>query len=206
MNVVVFGASGGTGAQVVRQALAQGRRVTAFVRDGARLPLQHSALRVLVGDVFDGERVSQAVAGQAAVVVALGSRGRRNGKVRSGGTARVIQAMNRHRVSRLVVVSAGGVGDSYRQAPWVVRLIIRTALRHTYADHEQQEHHVRQSGLDWVIVRPARLIDGPATGRYHVASASARLAGGQVSRADVAGFVLKQLTDDRFLRQAVSIA
>lgn len=205
MNIVVFGATGGTGREVVKQALAQGHTVTAFVRDPARLSLEDEMLRVVVGDALDPEPVAQAVSGQDAVVVALGSRDRSNRTVRAEGTANVIQAMGIHSVPRLIVVSAGGVGDSYRQAPLVLKAIIKTLLRNTYADHEQQEQYVRDSALEWVIVRPALLSDGPFTGQYHTGTADVDLPGGRVTRADVADFVLKQLTDDRYLRKAVSI-
>ena len=206
MDIVVFGATGGTGQQVVQQALAGGHQVTAFVRDPARLRLEDEHLRIVVGDALDPQSVAQAVAGQDAAVVALGSRDRGNRTVRSEGTANVIRAMEAHGVPRLVVVSAGGAGDSYGQLPFVIKILIKTLLRHTYADHEGQEQHVRDSALEWVIVRPAFLTDGPATGRYHTGTADEHLAGGRVTRADVAGFVLKQLTEDRYLRQGVSIA
>jgi putative NADH-flavin reductase len=205
MNIVVFGATGGTGQEVVKQALAQGHEVTAFVRDQERLSVQHESLRVVVGDAREPEPVSRAVAGHDAVVVALGTRDRSERTLRADGTANVTRAMETHDIQRLVVVSAGGVGDSYQQVPLIIKMLIKTVLRHTYADHARQEEHVRESDLDWMIVRPAMLTDGPRTGQYHVGAADADLPGGRVTRADVADFILKQLSDDRYLRQAVSI-
>lgn len=206
MNIVVLGATGGTGREVVQQALAQGHRVTAFVRDPARLPVEDEQLQVVVGDALDPAAVERAVAGQDAAVVALGSRDRSNRSVRSQGTAHVIRAMQAHDVPRLVVVSAGGVGDSYEQVPLLIKLFIKTLLRHAYADHEQQEQYVRESDREWVIVRPGQLTDGPRTGDYHTGTVEQEISGsGRVSRADVAEFVLQQLADDRYLRQAVSI-
>lgn len=205
MKIVVFGATGGTGREVVKQALAQGHNVTAFVRDSKRLRMEDERLRVVVGDALQPEPVAQAVRGQDAVVVALGSRNRSERSVRSAGTANVIQAMEEAGVARLVVVSAGGVGDSYDQAPLVLKLVIKTLLRNTYADHEEQERHVRESSLEWVIVRPARLVEGPASGEYHVAAAESRPPGGQVTTADLAAFLLQQLSDDHYLHQAISI-
>jgi putative NADH-flavin reductase len=114
--------------------------------------------------------------------------------------------MESQNVCRLIVVSAGGAGDSFKQLALIVKVLVKTVLRNTYADHEQQERYVRDSHLEWVIIRPSMLIDGPATGRYHTGSADARLPGGKVTRADVADFALKQLTENCHLRQAVSIS
>jgi putative NADH-flavin reductase len=205
MNIAVFGATGGTGLELVRLGLAQGHTITAFVRDPSRLSFHGQALRSVVGDVGDADCVNQAVAYQEAVIVALGSSDRKEHSVRSGGTANVIRAMQASRARRLVVVSAGGVGDSYGQAPVVLKLVIKTMLKNTYADHEQQEQYVRASGLEWVIVRPAMLTDGPATGRFENGASRTGLPEGKVTRADVAGFLLQQLTDDSNLGRAVSI-
>jgi putative NADH-flavin reductase len=154
--------------------------------------------------VLDPQCVAEAVAGKEAVVVALGSHDRKDRTIRSEGTANVIRAMKIYSVPRLVVVSAGGVGDSYQKAPLVLKALIKTMLSNTYADHEQQERTVRDCTLEWVIVRPAMLTDGPATGRFQSA-AGAGLPEGKISRADLACFVLQQVTNDHYLRQAVSI-
>lgn len=206
MKLAVFGATGGTGQEVVRQALASGHKVTAFVRDRERLPIKDAYLQVIIGDALDWQNVSNAVTGQDAVVVALGSRDRGKRDVRARGTANVIEAMETQKVRRLVVISAAGAGDSYRQLPLLLKILVKTLLRNTYADHEQQEAHVQESDLDWVIIRPAMLSDGPATGVYHIGTADDDLPGGEVSRADLADFVLQQLEDDRYLHQAVTIA
>ena len=205
MDIAVFGATGGTGQEVVRQALAQGHNVTAFVRDPARMPIINDRLRLVVGDVLDPTRVNEAVAGQNAVVVSLGSQERSNRTLRSEGTANVIRSMEAHGVPRLVVVSAGGTGDSYEELPLAFKALVRTVLRNAYIDHEKQEEHVRASKLDWVIVRPAGLTNDPSTGRYHSGPPQSAERGAQVSRADLADLVVQQLTDDRYLRKALSI-
>lgn len=205
MKIAVFGATGGTGQEIVKQALAQGHDVTAFVRDPARMPVQDEHLQLVVGDVLDLEKVMEAVAGQDAVAVTLGTSDRDNRTLRERGTAHVIDAMKAHDVSRLVVVSAMGVGNSYQQVPLVFKAIIKTLLRNAYADHEKQEQHVRSSGLEWVIVRPGQLGDGSRTGEYETGPATADLPGKPVARADLADFVLQQLTGDAHLQEAVSI-
>jgi putative NADH-flavin reductase len=206
LKVVVFGATGGTGHQVVCQALAQGHTVTAFVRDPARVTVpDDDRLRVVVGDVLDRQAVDGAVDGQDAVVIALGTRDRSDRTIRTEGTANVVRAMQSHGIRRVVAVSAGGVGDSYDQVPLLIKVLIKTLLRNTYADHEAQEQVLRDSELDWVIVRPSMLTDGPHTGEYRTGTAEDDLPGGQVSRADVADFVLRQLPADNYLRHAVTI-
>lgn len=205
MNIAVFGATGGTGRELVKLALAQGHQVTAFVRDPGRLPYHDVGLRAVVGDVLDASCVFQAVLHQEAVLIALGSSDRKERSVRSQGTANVIRAMQAYDVPRLLVVSAGGAGDSYQRSPFILKIVIKTLLKNTYADHEQQERYVRDSGLEWVIVRPAMLTDGLATGRFDNGAQDAGLPEGKVSRTDVAGFVLQQIKDDRYLHQAVSI-
>jgi putative NADH-flavin reductase len=150
--------------------------------------------------------VSDAVRGQDAVLVALGTSDLKSRTLRAEGPANVIRGMQAHGVGRIVVVSAGGTGDSYGQLPLMMKTIVRTLLRNAYADHGAQEQHVRDNGLDWVIVRPAQLNNGPRTGRYFTGLSNEKLEGGAVSRADVAEFLLQQVTDDTYLRKAVTIA
>ena len=205
MKIAVFGATGGTGVEIVRQALEQDHEVTAFVRDPARMPLQHQRLHLVVGDVLEPEVVAEAVAGQEAVAVALGTGDLGDRSLRARGTAHVIDAMDAHDVPRLAVVSAMGVGDSFRQVPFIFKGVIKTVLRNAYADHEQQEANVRASNLDWVIVRPGQIDDGAPTGRYQTGPATADLPGKPLAYADLAAFVLRQLETDDNLGQAVSI-
>jgi putative NADH-flavin reductase len=124
MKIAIFGATGGTGKELVKLCLSQGNLVTAFVRDPKRLPFHDEGLRAVVGDVLDAGCVNQALVHQEAAIVALGSKDRKDRTTRSVGTANVIQAMQANGVWRLVVVSAGGVGDSYQHAPLILKLIV----------------------------------------------------------------------------------
>jgi putative NADH-flavin reductase len=205
MKIAVFGATGGTGVEIVKQALAQGHEVTAFVRDPARMPLHHKQLQLVVGDVLDPEAVADVVAGHEAVTVSLGTGNLGDRSLRARGTAHIIDAMQAHDVSRLVVVSAMGVGDSFRQVPLLFKGVVKSALRNTYADHEQQEAHVRASGLEWVIVRPGQISDSAPAGRYATGPATANLPGKPLAYADLAAFVLEQLEEDRHLGETISI-
>jgi len=204
MKLAVFGATGGTGRQVVEQALAAGHHVTALVRDPAKLGLNQPALTVKRGNVLEPEDVFNTVSGTDAVIVSLGSTSNNPDSVVSQGTANVVDAMQKAGVARLIVVTSLGVGESKDQVPFFFKALMATALRKTMQDKEAQEKLVKASGLDWTIVRPGGLTDGPRTGQYRY-GLDPKLVAGQVSRADVAEFVLKQLTDTQFLRKAPAI-
>lgn len=205
MHVAVFGATGGTGRQVVQQALAAGHRVTALVRNPDRLGIRHDDLTVVVGDVLDADKVTQTLAGADAVVVSLGNTANNPDYIVSQGTQVIVDAMKRlGRPKRIVVVSSLGVGESKDQVPFAFKMLMKTVFKKPMEDKERQEAIVKASGLDWTIVRPGGLTDGPATGRYK-AGLDPKIVAGQVSRADVAAFVLQQLTDDTYLRKAPAI-
>jgi uncharacterized protein YbjT (DUF2867 family) len=202
-KVVVFGATGGTGQQIVSQALAQDYDVTALVRDSAKLTLQHPDLTLIEGNVLDRAAVDQAVGGADAVFISLGNTANNPNLVVSSGTAVVLEAMQAAGVKRLIVISSLGVGDSKDQVPLFFQALMATTLRGAFQDKEAQEKLVMASGLDWTIIRPGGLTDGPATGAYR--AGLEHTIGGQVSRADVAAFALAQLTSDEYLRKTPAI-
>lgn len=168
MKLAIFGATGKTGIQLVKQALEKGHQVTAFVRDPLRLPVEHGQLNFVRGDVFDPANVAEAVQGQDAIICALGSSELKKTTVRSKGTTNIIQAMKEHGVQRLLVVTAMGTGDSWDTLSLVNKFFYATLLKSSREDHEAQEAAVKESGLDWTIVRPSGLTDEPRTGVYEV--------------------------------------
>lgn len=206
MRLAVFGATGGVGSVLVEQALQQGHEVTAFTRDAGRVTRRHARLAVVEGDLADPAAVGRAVAGRDAAIVVLG--GGRAGGVRAPGTAAVITAMREHGVRRLIVQSTLGAGDSRGNLNFFwKRIMFGLLLRAAYADHQQQEQHVRHSDLDWTIVRPGAFADGPRTGAYRRGfGPDDRSTGLRIARADVADFLLEQLTDDRFVRRTPAIS
>lgn len=211
MNILVFGASGPTGRQVVEQALARGHAVNAFVREPKRLAITHPSLRVATGDALDADAVMAAVAGHDAVISALGAPANKTGVIRSQGTLNIVRAMQAHGVRRLVSLASLGYGDSeavLTRTPFLFRYIIAPILlREGFADHALQESHIKSSDLDWVIVRPGNLTNGPLTRRYrHGFAATDRSIKVEVSRADVADFMLNQLSDDTYLRQTPGVS
>ncbi|MGF1461341.1 MAG: NAD(P)-dependent oxidoreductase [Leptolyngbyaceae cyanobacterium] len=208
MKLVIFGATGTVGRQVVQQALEQGHTVTAFARNLTKLDIQHPHLSFIPGDVMDASAVEQAVRGQDAVVCVLGSGKKVTGTVRSEGTQRIIQAMEKVGVRRLICQSTLGAGDSWSNLDFYWKYIMfGFILRQVFADHERQEALVRNSSLDWTIVRPSAFIDGPRTGHYrHSFPSTDRNITLQISRADVADFILKQLSDQSSLHQTPSLS
>lgn len=208
MKLVIFGATGTVGCQVVQQALEQGHTVTAFARNLTKLDIQHPQLSFAQGDVMDASAVEQAIRGQNAVVCVLGSGKKLTGTIRSEGTRQIIQAMEKAGVRRLICQSTLGAGDSWGNLDFYWKYVMfGFILRQVFADHERQEALVKNSGLDWTIVRPSAFTDGPYTGRYrHGFSNTDRAITLQISRADVADFILKQLLDPSSLHRAPSLS
>lgn len=204
MKVLVVGAAGKTGRSVVGQALAAGHRVTALVHrgDGYDVP----GVTVVVGDATEPGTAAAAVAGQDAVIDTVGGKTpyrRTTLETRVGET--LIAAMREHGVRRLVVTSSLGVGDSVANTPAPVKIVVATFLRGSTRDKTQLEAVVRASGLDWVITRPAVLTDKPATGDIRVLSTASRDQARGLTRADLAAFLVAQLTSDDHLNQAVTV-
>lgn len=200
MKVVIFGATGSVGSHLVEQALGQGHDVTVFVRDSAKLGDARAEVRVVRGDVMDAAAVEGAVAGQDAVLCSLGAG--RKGEVRSAGTLNIVRAMKRAGVQRLVCQTTLGVGDSSGNLDFFWKhVMFGLLLRKAFADHELQEDHVMQSGLEWTLVRPGAFADGKRTGAYrHGFPGTEKGISLKISRADVADFMLKQLVDDTYVR------
>ena len=204
MKLLVFGATGGTGRQCVDQALAQGHQVTAFVRQSAALTVQHPDLTIIQGDITDQDAVQRAIPGHDVVISALGTRG--GPAVLPEGTRNILEAMASHGVRRSLWVSSFGAGDSLQQMGWLSQtLIVKGLLRQAIQEKNAQEQIILASGGDWIIARPGGLTDGPLTGTYRVTGPGDKVGRPSISRADVADFMLKNLTDTRYARRAVGL-
>lgn len=208
MKVLVIGATGGTGRCVVERALQSGHEVTAFARTPQKLTMQHERLRVAQGDVLVANAVLRAMQGQEAVICALGpAAGTAPGRIISEGTRNIIQAMAQTGVPRLVFESGMMVGEG-RGLRAINRFLLaafRTLNRALYEDKLRAESLVRESGLDWIVVRPPKLKHMPGRGNYRVGPAlNVNLPAG-LSHADVADFMVKSVTTDAHLRQLVEI-
>ena len=206
MNVVVFGAHGGIGRHVVEQALAAGHRVTAVARRPETVTLQHPQLSVRRGDVLDPATLPPLLAGQQAVVSAIGVASRAPTTVYSDGVGNLLHAMPPAGVRRLMCVSATGIDPGPLVQKVVAGLVLWQLLRNMYTDLVCMEDRVRASHVDWTIVRTPRLTDGPHTGHY-VASHNAHLpAAWIISRADLADYLVTHLADPSTFQAWVEVA
>ncbi len=207
MKLLIVGATGGLGKELVGRAPEEGHEATVLVRYPAKLGGWGERLRVARGDVLDPASVGSAVRGQDAVVSALGTPSpRKPSTLLQQGTANIVGAMDRHAVKRLVCVTILGTGDSGRRHGslfyrlFVLGFVVRPMLE----DKERQEEVIRRSNIDWTIVRPPRYTDEPARGDYRViADSGGRV--GKIGRADLAQFMLDQLGDRRFVRKEVAV-
>ncbi|EAZ90807.1 NAD(P)-dependent oxidoreductase [Crocosphaera chwakensis] len=208
MKLVVFGATGNVGQQVVKQALEQGHEVTAFARNPLKLNIKHPKLTLFQGDVMESARVQQALQGQDIVVCTLGSGKKLTGTVRSQGTQNIILAMKKCGMKRLICQTTLGLGESWGSLNFYWKYIMfGFILRNVFADHQQQEETVKNSDLEWTIIRPAAFIEGECTGEYrHGFPGTDKTSKLKITHADVADFILKQLVDDFYLYQAPSLS
>jgi uncharacterized protein YbjT (DUF2867 family) len=202
VKIVVFGATGGTGQQLVAQGLAAGHEVTAFTRNaGAMAP--RLGLTVMAGSTRDPQAVEHAVAGRDAVLCALGgSPLRRRERVCSTAMGHIVPAMARHGVRRVLAISTFGAGDSRPQVGWFERhVLFGVVLRSEVADKEAMEAQLFASSLEWTVVRVGLLTDEPSRGRWRTADDGSIHGMGKIPRADVAAFLLAQLNSAAWLKR-----
>lgn len=207
MRVLVVGAAGRTGKPVVQQALGHGHEVRAFVHV-TPLEIADESLEIVTGDVRSFEAVEPAVAGCDAVVFAVGSGGGRRVDVYSEGIGHVLHAMALHDVPALAALSAAGAfARNDRRLPLTFRAMMATALKSVYDDMERMEQRIAASGVQWTIVRPVGLTDGPQTGHYRLSRDGSLLPkASRIARADVAALLLKAVETGTFARETVVIA
>jgi putative NADH-flavin reductase len=194
MKLLVFGARGPTGCEVVAQARERGDEVAEFVR-------------AVDGDATDPVAVERAVPGHAAVVSALGRRrSYSSAHLMERAMRAIVPAMQRAAVRRLIVLSAFGVGETWRDAPLALRLMHRTILRGIFADKKLAQDYVQATPLDWTFVYPVALTNGPRTGRYRVGERLELRGVPTISRADVADFIVRELHAPQYVRRTAIIS
>jgi uncharacterized protein YbjT (DUF2867 family) len=203
VKVIIFGATGPTGRELVARALEKGHDVTAFARNPKGLGMEESdGFRIVTGDVLQPKTVDHAMIGQRAVLCAIGPRahtgiGETPTNVVSVATRHIIEAMERGGTKRLITLSSVGIGDS--RAGMFFRIFRFSKAQ--FRDKERQEEAVRESSIEWVIVRPTSLVDRPARGEFRVTTNREGVPG-RIARADVAAFMVDQLTSDAYLGKA----
>ncbi len=210
MHVTIIGAAGRTGSLVVKAALAAGHTVTAFVHDSSQAAPAESGVKIAQGDSTDLSAVSAALRSTNAVIDCIGgTTPYKHTELEQSTAATILQAIREQAMVgtpqvRLVAISMMGVGDSRQQAPfWYEHLLMPTFLHGATPDKTAMETEVRSSGVPYVLVRPPLLTDYPATGTVKVLPPEET--GHKITRADLAHFIVQQLTSDTYLNQAVTV-
>lgn len=220
MKLTIVAASGGIGREILEQAVAAGRDVTAVVRDRAKLS---AAVPVIQADLVaaDPAVLESAVDGADAVLSGLGARSTAEAGIAARGTGAIVQAMQATGVRRVVVISAAPISTAAspgrpnppRRDPGegifmrnVASPLLKAVLREQYADLARMEDVLRESGLDWTVVRPVRLTNRPKTGTYRTAQGQNVRRGWSISRADVAHFMLHAIAQPDTIKRAIAIA
>ena len=211
MRILVIGASGGIGLETVTRALDEGHAVRAFARGADRIALTHAALEPVAGDATDPAALRGALERVDAVIQALGvAPGLRRTlapvTLFSESTRCLIPEMERAGVQRLVAVTGFGAGESRGALSPPERLAHRLLLGRAYDDKDRQERLIRDSALDWLIVRPTILTNGPGRGRYRVLRAPGSWRSGLIARRDVADFLVREAAQPDLHREAPVLA
>ena len=210
MKLLILGATGDTGKELVTQALEQGHIVTAFARNPTDVTKKHDSLSVIQGNILDYTSIQRAVKGQDAIISALGIRILKKNTIISDGTKNIINAMGKYGVKRFVCLSSIGVGNSIQQKKGLGFLynyiMIPFVLKNMFADKEVQEHYIQKSNLDWTIIRPAILTNGKRTSKARYYNHDDTNIKAKISRADVADFMLKQLSDNSNIHKMISLS
>ncbi|MEI6043856.1 MAG: SDR family oxidoreductase [Chloroflexota bacterium] len=210
MKVAVIGANGRTGYQTVLKALDLGHNVTAVMRNPEGIELRHHGLRIRQADVTDIGSLKKALLGQEAVISAIGISTGLNKPITfySEGTKNIIEAMKENKIRRLICISSIGI-DKERDphVPFIFQgVVFPIVFTHAAADMRLMEEAVQESKLDWTIVRPAGLTNRPPSWKYRAVKAPSLEKCYQISRADLADFMVKQLDNEQFFYTVASIA
>ncbi len=204
MNISVFGATGATGQHLVKQALSAGHQVTALVRKASRLSLQHDSLNTIEGDFDQPKAVLQAVQYADVVISVLGIGKNGSADVCTNGVRSILAAMAVQKKRRLIVLSAYGAGETQGASlsAWMIRRILAEKMR----DKDEMETLVRAANIDWTIVRPPALTNGPLIGTTQSGVGLKIGFFAKLSRADLAHFILREAVGDHYIKQAPTVA
>ncbi len=207
MKIIIFGATGGTGQQLVEQSLSIGYETSVFVHNNPQKLDQYAGkIKIYQGDVRDFDGVNQAIQGHDAVMIALGAIPGKVQQTLSLGTANIVRVMETNNIKRLVTETGAALVEDKNQLPMIWRLTPNMPLmREMFDDKRKQEKAIMDSKLDWIIVRPANLNNNPLNLNYKVGEHIKLQVASSVARADVADFMIKQLTSDTWLKKAIII-
>jgi putative NADH-flavin reductase len=208
-KLLVIGAAGGTGIEIVKQALEIGYGVTALVRNPDKFTLTHVNLEVKQGDVLLAGFLGEVLTGHSAVISAIGNRSTQPTTLYSRGLENILDAMRQTPIKRLICISAGGL-DVNPEASFFVRLltkyVLQRILKEPYADLRRMESLVRESDMNYTVLRPSRLLDKPVTGNYRTGINSNITKPFSIARADVAHFIVHHIGDRKTFKSVTSLS
>ncbi|KGX93749.1 epimerase [Pontibacillus halophilus JSM 076056 = DSM 19796] len=203
MKLIVFGATGATGQEVVKQALQQGMDVTAFVRSPSKLSSAHPNLEIVKGDAFDKDDVCRALPGHDAVISCLGSSGLKESNELSTMTENILDAMKQYHVERIAYTASAGIN---REIPGLSGIFASLILRNVLSDHRRAVELIQSNDMQWTIARPMQLTNGVRTTHYRTSEDSVPTKGKKISRSDVAHFLLESVSTQHYLKQSIGLA
>lgn len=212
MKIVVFGATGIVGKAVVNEALKKGHEVTVLTRNARKVTIRHEHLHIVEGNVADKNVVRTVLKDQEAVIQTLGIGGKGDGKptsIVSEANKIIMTEMEQMNVKRLIAISVIGAGESLTFLPWIYRKLVLPLFMKWFQaiidDKNRMEPMIKKSGLDWTIVRCTTVKERPATGKVN-ATLDGKGLKFSISAADMAVFIVNQLTDNSFLKQNPTIS
>ena len=204
MKIIVFGATGGVGQYVVKQALEKGIEVTAFVRTPSKIDLAHEQLHIVQGDAFNKEEVAAAIVGHDAVVSCLGSnQGMKKSTELEEMTKNIVAGMQAHNIKRVVYTASAGIN---KEIPGISGKLVMKILKNPLADHRNAVDYIKTHGLNFTIVRPMGLTNDALTGKYRELETGVPAKSRTIPRADVAHFIVKALSDKQYENSSIGIA
>ena len=205
-KIVIFGGTGQTGMELVRQGLAAGYAVRVLARNPEKAKLLPQGVDVHIGDATNPEAVSKALQDQDAVLCAVGGKGISDSTTRTEITRVIVEQMKKQSIRTLVVCSVVGLGQSAAHLGWFSRMVTGFFLKHAMTDHRNQEAIIMASGLDVIVFRPPQLVNGDKTESYKLAKESEEFSATKVSRADVAHAMLRALEQEDWIGSFFSIS
>jgi len=209
LNIVVLGANGGIGNHVVLQALNAGHKVTAILRTPSNFEISHTNLQIVKGDVMQPNILERHLENKDAVISAIGKNSLKKTTLYSQGNSNLIEAMKRAGTDRAFFISASGLEVNPTHSLFIkfaTKFILQSVLRNMYADLWAMEKIIKGSNINWTIMRPPKLLDSPVTGNYRTTADGFLNNGLKISRADVAHFIVHNLTNETIVRKTVEVA
>ena len=209
MKITVFGATGHVGGLFVKEALSAGHEIIAYVRNPKKLRIEHPKVSVVVGDLGNGGKIEEAIKGADAVVSVIGPLGRQDKLIFAPAYAHIISSMKKHGVKRLIALGTPSIPDAndrFNFIYWCLIVGVGFLIHAGYTDMKNLGQEIRESGLDWTIVRVPLLTNRPKRGKVTVGYFGNGVTWFRLSRADFADFLLKQLTDKTYIGKTPAIS